>query len=159
MIMIIRSWVLRLTGACILSAVATSVTPEGRGKGVVRLVCSFVVLSAFISPLRDFNYVDFSQYKVKYMEAGREYAAALEDTDRRLLRDFMESQSEEYIMDKAKELGIGNLNADVEVKWSDEGYWYPWSSSVDGQGDISNLSTFIESSLGIPKERQTINGS
>ena len=159
MMVLLKSWVLRLTGACILTAIAAEISPEGRGKAVVRLVCGFVILAALISPLKDFDYSDYSRLKVKYAEDSLAVASSLEETDNRLLRNIIESKSEEYIMDKGSELGIGNLSADVDVKWSGEGYWYPWSVSLHGQGDFTALSDMIEAQLGIPAERQMINGS
>ena len=44
----------------------------------------------------------------------------------------------------------------VTLRWSEEGYWYPWTCTISAPGGQSGaLSDAITGELGIPPERQS----
>ena len=59
-------------------------------------------------------------------------------------------------MDKATQLGLDGLWAEVTARWSDEGFWYPWEARLGGpESGRAELERLIEAELGIPAERQS----
>ena len=66
MMELLKSFVLQLVGAAMLSAAALALTPEGRVKKVVQIVCGFVVMAAFLSIAMDFDYRSLSQNMAQY---------------------------------------------------------------------------------------------
>ena len=60
-------------------------------------------------------------------------------------------------MDKAREYGLEIQSVQVQVQWSMEGFWMPWSVRVSCTGDElsrQKLRDSLVTDLGIPVERQ-----
>lgn len=154
----IRQWILGITGAAMIAAIARSVTPEGRTKRVVTLASGLAVMLALIAPVLTIDFEDYSQYLEKYRETGENYAAALDDENEKLTRALIEENLAAYILDKGAALGIDDLTASVTAKWGDEDCWYPYSVRLTGDCDETQrreLAAFIESELGINSENQS----
>ena len=80
-----------------------------------------------------------------------------ERIDDRLNRAVIEEQCEEYILDKAEELGANVFGVKVQAQWNLDGLWVPYSAEIDAP-DIGSAKTALEgviqNELGIPAERQ-----
>ena len=55
--------------------------------------------------------------------------------------------------EKAEELGMGKVEAEVGVRWSSEGFWLPEYVEIK-HGYNASLSEYIKSELGIASEKQ-----
>ena len=56
---------------------------------------------------------------------------------------------------RAAALGADLSSVDVTARWSDEGFWYPWSCTLTAAEYSAALSESVEANLGIPAERQS----
>ena len=65
-------------------------------------------------------------------------------------------------MDKARDSGEAPESVKPEMCWSSEGYWYPQSVTIVGEGMSAaakkSLENLIEAELGVPAERQYWSG-
>ena len=157
MIEFIRSWILGLTGAAAVCAVATLLTPRGPVKGVTRTLCGVVMAAALLSPLLGFDFPAYSLNLSEYRARGDALIGRAEEISGAINRRSIEAELEAYILDKAQTLGAAADAAKVTVEWSTEGFWFPVAAEIDGGYDAA-LSAFIEGELGIPREAQTWNG-
>ena len=153
MIELIRSWILGLVGAAVVCAVATELTPRGPVKSVVRCVCGAVMAAALLAPLLELDYPDYALHLARYRTSAAEVTAEAKEISGALNRRVIEDTLEAYILDKAQTLGAALSGADVTVRWSTEGVWYPVAVELRGQENAA-LSAWIEAELGIPREEQ-----
>ena len=150
----IRAWVLSLTGAALVCAAAQRLTPEGRVKPVVRLLCAVVMAAALFSPLsRGAELAAYPPELARYRARARELTAAGERTRQNMDRAIIERETEAYIMDKARALGVPLTHVKVSLRWSTEGVWLPESARFTGPYSAP-LSRVVEGELGIPAAKQ-----
>ncbi|MGN1002104.1 MAG: hypothetical protein ACI4PC_04980 [Oscillospiraceae bacterium] len=158
MISLIRSWILGLAGAALFCALATELTPKGMVKNVLTPLCGVVMALALVAPLLDFDFASYSLNLAKYRENAAALTASAEEISDSLSRTIIEENCETYILDKARSLGLTVSGADVTVRWSGDGYWYPVSAEIAGaySGELSRL---LEAELGIGGENQIWSGN
>lgn len=152
-----RDWIIALTGAGMLTAAANALTPKGKVKNVVRLLCGVVMALTLLKPFAGFDFTALSGSLIKYRAEAEGLSSALFETDDRLAALIIEGRCSAYILDKAQEYGLDAAQAVVTVKRGDEGTWYPYEASLTIEGreeSLERLSYLIESELGIPKDRQ-----
>lgn len=145
----------------ILCGVAMSITPEGGVKRVMGILSSAVLLIAILTPVRQFDFESYALELAKYKNSEAALSARGVDINERLNRLVIEDEYQAYIMDKARKTSIEVKEADVEVQWSTEGVWVPYSAEIisDAPPEMrGKLTEAIRSELGIPEERVTWNG-
>lgn len=143
-----------LAGAAVLSMLAVNITPDGRVKKAVKLVCGFAVILSLINGITDFDYSFYSKSMADYRRDAEKLIAESMEEQSVLEREYIEKECEAYILDKAEELGVSCDSASVILKWSEEGYWYPTAVELDVVYE-PGLSSCIEAELGIPRDSQT----
>jgi stage III sporulation protein AF len=152
---ILRDWIVGITGAAAVAAVSLAVSPEGRVKRVVSLVCGLVVIIALIAPISDFDYLRFRDSLFSLHEdALAESAPALEVSEK-LTRTIIEEKYAAYIWDKGAALGMTDLEVGVTVCMSADGAWLPQSATIATTADKTlrdKLAYAIETGLGLPPE-------
>ena len=150
-----REWLLGVTAAAILAALAEGLMQEGGPKRVGRLVCGLVLLAAVFRPAAELTLP---------AEGGLSwYSAQIEEQADRLRTDtndwmklVIEEQCAAYVMDKAAELGI-TCQVRVTCTQEEAGVFLPWRCSVTGdlaQEEQEQLVREIQSDLDIPAQRQ-----
>ncbi len=112
---LVREWLLGVTGAAILAAVADSLMPEGGVKQVGRLVCGLVLLTAILRPLGGVKVTDFTQ---EWMYDGEQLRTGLQEEADRQMKAVIEERLASYSMDKAAQLGIP---CQIRVECTDAG--------------------------------------
>ena len=145
---LLRQWVLGVAGAAVFCAVAQELTPKGRVRSVQRLLCGVVMALALVRPLLG---LDLERYSISLAEYRRDTAALAsraEEISDSLSRTLIQEKCSAYILDKAAQLGLELSSAEVELRWSDEGVWYPVAARLGGEYD-ERLSRLIETELGI----------
>ena len=153
---LLRDWVLSLTGAALLGAFALALTPAGKVRRVTQLLCGVVMAIALISPLREFDFETYSMGMASYRDTAATAAARLDETNDRLSRTIIESECAAYILDKARARGLTPEEVTVTVKWGEALCWYPYEATLRTEADERvrrELSSIIEAELGIPAER------
>ena len=144
-----REWILRLIGTAMIASAAVRLTPDGVYRKVTRLVCSLALISALLSireaiPLFKETLPDPVIPAISIEEARNE------------TRFIIEKRLDEYIVERARALGL-DLTVSVTARWSDEGYWYPYSVRLEGEAESADrlrIGEYIARELMIPKERQ-----
>jgi len=151
-----RSWILGLTAASLLTAAVKVLTPEGGVKRVTEFVCGVMLCAVLLSPLGEADRDVFSAALAEYRRTAAELTEDVEGQEKELMRTFIQDRSAAYIVDEARRLGLPEIRASVRVKWGDE-CWVPWEAAIRGTltaGERQKLSAVLEAELGIPGERQ-----
>ena len=143
----LRIWLLGLTGAAILSALAEALMPEGGVKQVGKLACGLLMLSAVLSPLGKLDVTAFS-LPIAY---DQEQQGLQEEWEERM-KIIIEERLSAYSMDKAKELGV-QARARVECSWKEDGTILPCRVVLEPEAgqDCRALSRQLSADLGVPE--------
>lgn len=149
----IRDWIFSLTGTALVCAAARRLTPEGRVKSVLRLVCAVAMAAALFSPLLRGALDTYPLELARYRAQGAAIAGEGTDVRRALDRDIIERETEAYIMDKARTLAVPLRAVHVALRWSTEGVWLPETAELTGPYD-ARLARILEAELGIPLAAQ-----
>lgn len=150
-------WVRAIAGAALICAAATALTPKGKVKNVLKLVCGIVLITAMINPIIKQDIPTMSMDMSQYRKDADEIIGSAEEKQNNLSRTIIENELEAYILDKAQSLNAKLDSVEVSAKWSDEGCWYPYEVKLSAnitQMEQNLLSNSIEADLGVPKERQ-----
>lgn len=143
-----------MTGAAALSMIAMSITPEGRVKKAVKLVCAFTVILSLISGITDFDFEAYSKSMAEHKRDGEKLVSEAVEEQSLLEREYIENECVAYILDKAAALEISCDSASVTLGWSEKGYWYPEKAEMNTPYS-SELAACLEAELGISNENQT----
>ena len=153
-----KAWITSVFAASLLSSLALALCPQGRVKGVVRMVCGLVCALAVASPLVRLNMGSLAAGMAAYGQQARSAAETGEEEQKMLERTYIEEQCAAYILAKASDLGAKLEGASVLARWDEDVLvWYPWEAVMTGPRS-SALSRAVEAELGIPAERQEWRG-
>lgn len=155
-------WIIRLTGAALISASAITLAPEGGAKRVVRLVCGLLSVAALLSIGADIDLGVYFDSIAEYRAAAEALVSDAEEEAETMKRIIIEERTAAYILDKAAELGAEDFSVSVTADWNGEGYWYPVSAhitAVISERQRRTIADYMESELGIAEERQDWNVS
>lgn len=144
-----REWIMRLVGTAMIAAAAVRLTPDGPYRKVTCLACALALISALLSLREAIPFIAPS------LPESTVPAISMEEA-RSETRFIIEKRLDEYILERARALGL-ELSASVTARWSDEGYWYPYSVRLEGEvksADRVRIGEYIAGELMIPKERQ-----
>ena len=141
----------------VFCAVVLLLIPEGSEKRSVKLICAVMMTILLIRPLRELDWERLTELLTVQRLQGSDIAQSADDLSRELCSSIIREETEEYIWDAARRLGIPQLGIRLRLK-SGEALPYPWS--IDLKGEVSakqreELSLLLEGELGIPRERQT----
>ena len=144
---VVREWLLGVTAAAILAALAEGMMPEGGVKQVGKLVCGLMLATAVLRPLGSVEVTDLAPL-LEY--DGDQRQALQEEADARM-KCIIEEELSAYSMDKTAELGIPcqlqiTCSADVE------GVFLPVSAEIFGVSDQQAkliLMEFLRADLGL----------
>lgn len=152
----LREWLLGVTCAAMVVALAESLAPEGGAKRVCRLAGGLVLLLAAISPVIRAEPVDLSALLDDYIAVSQNYTEELEEKNEVLYETIIVENTAAYILDKAEQLGI-SCWVSVTVARDEDGVPYPDTVRVTGElteEQISRLSRMLETELGVAPQRQ-----
>lgn len=154
---LIRNWILGVTCAAMLVAVADSVTPPGTVKKLAKLTGGLVLLLAVIRPLMGLDYQSLSlalaENRFEWEEDAAGKGSAL-GTD--LMKSIIAERTGAYILDKANALGV-RCAVEVECAVGEENLPYPVSVCITGkltQSQRETLEREIEADFAIPADQQ-----
>lgn len=144
----------------VLFGVILDITPEGNAKRVSSMVCSAALIMTLFSAVKSLELPEYGFESAYYRELGNSLATCAKDRSEQLGGLVIQSKCEEYIMDKAAQLGITEIGVGVEVYLSDNDEWLPESVMLTAQCSDDareQLSNIIETELGIVKGNQIWN--
>lgn len=151
----LRSYLLSITGAAVISAIILQITGNKSATGkILKIVTGLFMSVTLLSPLIRFRLRDMEQY-IDDFRLSSEYAVGqgMQMASEELSR-IIKDQTESYILDEASKMG---MEMSVEVKLSDSNP--PQPCFVILQGAVSPyqkkyLSQHITDKLGISRENQ-----
>ena len=151
---LLSDWAAALCGSAAFCAVAWALCPKCRARQVLSLACGCVMLMALLSPMAEVDASSIGKAAARARQAASETVTGAENAANELTRSVIAGECEAYILDRAERLGLAPADADVTLRWSGEGFWYPWSCTV-GCPHSDRLAEIIESELGIARDRQS----
>lgn len=139
-----------------------SICPEGNIKQIAGILSSVILILTVLTPLKAFDFDIYAEKLAEYTEKEKALSERSTEMSERLNRLVIEREYAAYIQDKAEEKGIEVKEAEVQVQWSSEGCWVPYSAEI--YSNAANplkyeMIQLIEADLGIPEERQRWYGS
>lgn len=155
MVDVIRSWLVGITCAAMIAALAEGLIPAGPVRKIGRLTSGLVLLLAVLNPLLRLDPSALSRSLAEYRLDLQAYSDSLEEENAELMKGIIEAQTGAYIVDKAAGLGIC---CQVRVE-ADGGEGYPVPCRVWVTGDLTaqqreTLTRQIEADFAIPADRQ-----
>lgn len=154
----LREWLLGITAAAMLIALAESLIPPGAIRRIGKLSGGLILLIAVLQPMLTVEYSALSESFSRYRNDLGEYQAQPETGNFQIMKTIIEAKSAAYIQDKAEGLGIV-CEAEVCCTADDtQSYPYPASVKIKGNlsaGQIRQLQELIEAELAVPAEEQS----
>lgn len=149
-----RRWIVSITAASLLAAIAMTLTPTGRVKQVTRLACGLMCALAVAGPLVRLDLGGLASSMALYEQRAESITSQAEEETKMMDRTYIEDRCEAYILAKAAEAELAVDGVDLSARWDEEDLvWYPWTVTVDAAYNRW-LADLIEGSLGIPAVRQ-----
>lgn len=152
----LKQWLIGVTAAAMLNAVAESLMPRGMVRQIGKLTGGLVLLFAILRPICRAEEWTIAEAFAPYISDVSAYGAVPEVDDDMLIKSVIEEECGAYIQNKALEAGI-ECRADVRCGTQTNGYPYPTEATVKGvltADQIEWLTELIERELDIPKEAQ-----
>lgn len=153
-----NEWLRSVIGTSLLASAALLLCPEGRVKGVTKLLCALVCCLALAQPVLELDPGTLSAGMAAYRQKAEELTQQEEEAAKLVQRTYIQDECEAYILSQAQSLGLSVPGAEVLARWDrEQGLWYPWQVTVPAVYDGA-LAAVIEGELGIPEERQQWTG-
>lgn len=154
----VRGYLLSIVAASFLVSLVSVFPQKKTFQRVIVLCGGLFILVTLLRPIISFRFGDLRKYLDRYEVDESLISDALEESQNESARLITE-QTEEYILDKAAELGM-TLSVEVSLATLTGSYQYPYSVTLEGsctQEQRTALAVYISQTLGIPEERQIWN--
>jgi len=151
----IGTWIRTVTGTSILCAAALVLLPNGRVKETAKIVFGFIIMFALLSVFKGWKIPDYSEALNSWKYEALDISGDIDEKNKAILRSVIEEKAEAYILDKGDAIGIRINGARVRAKWSEEGFWYPYSVELSADERSQEAEYYITSELGIASENIT----
>jgi len=154
---LVRQWLLGVTAAALVLALAESLAPEGGAKRVCRLAGGLALLLAAVGPVA--GWLDGSalaQAVEGWRDRSQSYELELEEQRDAFYLAIIEEDTAAYVMDKARGFGL-ECSAEVTYGYDEDGVPCPWEVTARGvwtEGQRARLERLLEEELGVPAQRQ-----
>lgn len=153
-----KSWLLAITCAAVIAAVADALSPQGTPKKLVRVAGGLLMLLAVLGPVKKLESADLADLLAKYQAQYSGYSEALAQANRDVMKDIIAEETSAYILDKAAALGVTDCTVTVTCRMTDEGFPVPETVTVRGRGSAqawADLRRAITADFAIEPENQT----
>ncbi len=150
----LKEWLLSVTAAAILCALAQGLIPPGPVRRVGRLTAGLVMAAALLAPLASLRGVEPEQWLESWQP--QQEIQGLEEQRDETMKTIIEDECSAYIVDKAAQLGMA-CQAEVICAPAGEGVFLPQQVTVTGNltpGQQEQLTQYIQEDLGVPPEQQ-----
>ena len=151
----LRHYLLSIIGASIITAILIRIT-EGKGtySSVVKLLAGILLSITVLSPVTKIRISEIPSYFDTFEFQAEDAVSRGEQWSDAQLQKIIKSQTETYIIEKAKTL---NTDITVEVCISDISPYVPIAVTISGSVDPYTkqcLQKYLTDNLGISKENQ-----
>lgn len=153
---LVRTWLLGITGAAILAALAAAMAPDGAVKKAGKLAGGLLLFLAVVRPIASIDPEELA----RAVEDDTGWDIALEASaqqTREDMKSIIAGQAAAYILDKATAAELPVQSVEVTVSDGDEAYPLPQSVVVTGSLDEEQrrlLTGMIRQNFAIPEARQ-----
>ena len=157
---LVRKWLVGVTCASLIAALAEGLMPRGPVKQVGKLACALVLLWAVLSPLAGVGLSGGAEGLEGLREQTEQYQKQLEEENGEMMKTLIEQECGAYIADKAAAQGL-SCQVRVECRSGPSGTWEPWSAQITGaltQQERTLVSRMLEEELNIPAQRHSYEG-
>lgn len=149
----LRQYILSVSSAAILCGLVKAMVPKGSLQEILKLICGVFLALLVVEPVIQLDPGRILSHFTGQLTSEGEAAAAFgEELARDSMAQYIKRETEAYILDKAKELGI---TAEVEVLVGKEDLPVPTAAVIRGpvsQRNKQELECMLEENLGIAKE-------
>lgn len=155
-----RQWLIGVTSAALLAAIADGLMPKGPVKQIGTLICALLLLCVLLRPVLTSEFGGAIQIFSSMEEQAAQQREQLSEQSDTLLKQSIEHRCSAYIVDKAAQLGAV-CQVQTECVPGEGGMWLPAIVRVTGQMEPETrkaLSQVIEKELGIDMEHQLYSG-
>lgn len=150
-----KSYVLSIIIAAMICAAASALLPAKTSVGqITKMLSGILLIVTVTSPLVNISFRHITDYLNDLSVNADTYVADGSVAAQKQLDSIIKENTEAYILDKASLMG---LQLAVEVALDENNHSIPCSITVTGTLSPYNkevLSSYIENSLGIAKEKQ-----
>ena len=150
-----REWLTAVAAVTLLLSVAQLLVPPGNLREIASFVGGLILLAAIMQPLLKIDLSDIQLDFSFYQGTVEQRQAELENTQKEKLTSLIEAETEAYISDKAKSMGL-TLKVRVTAEADEGGMPVPVRVEITGPWS-GGLSGWLETELGLPAERQVWN--
>lgn len=155
----IKSWLLSITCAAIIAALAVTLCPEGFSKKLTRSAGGLLLLLAVLGPVTRLEKADITDILAKYQLWSEDAVLATAQGDQEIRKAIIARQTAAYISDKAVALGIQDPQVWVSCRMTGDGFPAPESVTVRGSGtdeEWQALQRAITTDFGLENSAQTL---
>lgn len=154
---LIRNWILTVTAASMIIALAEAVMPEGTVKKIGTFTGGLVIMVGILQPLLGLDYEALSTMAAEVNGTVAEVQEESEQAGTEYWERIIEERTAAYILDKAAAIGTVT-DVSVSCETGEDGMPAPASVRITGtlsEQQQAQLEAMIETDLGIPAQRQT----
>jgi stage III sporulation protein AF len=154
---IIKNWLVGITCASMIIALAEGLSPEGNVKRIGKLAGGLLLIIAILQPVLSLNTNALSSALTEYRSQLDGYSSTLENKNKDVVKSIIAEKSAAYIQDKAASLGA-TCTVTVECEYGDEEYPYPVSVTVIGtltKDQKKALQAIISNDFAVSVDHQT----
>lgn len=151
----IRKYLLSVAAASLLTSLLPALLPKGKIQKVESFIGSLVLILTILSPVVKLNASSIRKAMESYQIDLQDTQRGIEKKSRGVLEELISQRCEEYIWDKAAQMGL-QLEIEITVGENSD-IPVPVSASMVGvcsQEDQAVLSKILEEELGIPRNKQ-----
>lgn len=155
----LRGWLLSITCAAMIAALADALCPKGFPRKLVRAAGGLLLLLAVLEPVKGLESGELGGILAKYQAQYDGYAETMTAENQEQMKAIIERQTAAYISDKAAALGIEETQVWVTCRLTQEGFAAPESVTVRGRGEQTAwdaLSRAITADFALEPEAQTL---
>lgn len=156
MIGAIKTYLLSLCAAALVTSLVMALLPQGGVKRVAGVLCGLLMVLTALSPLAKIDAAALSRAVTQVQLEAEAVRSGVTVRNQELQADIISRTAAAYILDKAASLGF-SVTADVSVRTAPSGV-YMESVTLTGEANAEQkrlLTAYIEENFAIPEERQT----
>ena len=155
----VRSWLLSITCAALIAALALALCPEGFPKKLARSAGGLLLLLAVLNPVKRLENGEMADILAKYQLWPGDAIETMAEENLEMRKAIIARQTAAYISDKAAALGIVAPQVWVDCRLTGDGFPAPESVKVRGSGAQEAwqaLQRAITADFGLEEARQTL---
>ena len=155
----VKSWLLSITCAALIAALALALCPEGFPKKLTRWAGGLLLLLAVLNPVRRLENGDMTDILAKYQLWPGDAVQTMGAENEEMRKAIIARQTAAYISDKAAALGIQEPQVWVSCRLTEDGFPAPESVRVQGSGTQEAwqaLQRAITADFGLEESAQTL---